>query len=456
MITTGIVTAINNTIAEVSFAGEQPNIFDLLEAPKSTAVLEVIGSKTATSYNCYILSGATELSRGSTVHNTHKQLSIPTGAAVLGRAIDFRGLPLDGKPVTSKTSRPLHTSTIHSLDETITPTTVLETGIKAIDFFAPVLRGGKMGLVGGAGLGKTMLLTELIHNILLNKSHQQKGISIFSAVGERSREAQELLENVAEAGVLDKTVMVVGQMGENPAIRFRTASAATALAEYFRDEGNEVLFFMDNMYRFSQAGYELSTMMNLMPSEDGYQPMLPSETGHLHERLGSTTAGYITTVEAIYLPSDDLSDYSVRSTLPYLDSYLVLSRDVFQAGRMPAINILQSNSSALNPETVGEAHYELYLRSKEVLEQAASIERIVSLVGISELSKENQVIYHRSQLLQNYMTQSFAVAESQTGKPGFSVPLVDTLQMITKILDGEYDTESAESLLYVENLNAKK
>lgn len=456
MSATGYIIGINSDIAEVTFAGEQPKIYDLLTSPESDAILEVISSKNPTTYYCFVLQGSEQLTRGSRVQNTHNQLTVPTGKQVLGRAIDFKGNPLDGKPLKSTSKRPLHTSSIHSLEDTVSPDQILETGIKAIDFFAPILRGGKMGLVGGAGLGKTMLLTELIHNVLLATGKKHDGVSIFSAVGERSREAQELLENVAEAGVLDQTVMVVGQMGENPAIRFRTAAAATALAEYFRDQGNEVLFFMDNMYRFSQAGYELSTMMNLLPSEDGYQPTLPSETGHLHERLASTTSGYITTIEAIYLPSDDLSDYSVRSTLPYLDSYLVLSRDVYQAGRLPAIDILHSNSSALSPELVGEKHYELFVRSKEILERAASIERIVSLVGISELSKENQVIYHRSELMQNYMTQSFTVAESQTGTPGVAVPLKDTLQMVEAILDGKYDESPSDSLLYFEQLNAKK
>ncbi len=455
MLHQGTVITIRNNIAEVVFPEQQPAVFDILVVAETPIKLEVVGSSPRrNSYYCLILAESDELARGTVVTNTTTSLHIPVGKEVLGRAIDVFGNPQDNKELTTKKSRPLHTHReAANIADSIIPSEILHTGIKAIDFFTPILKGGKTGVVGGAGLGKTVLLTELIHNIVVEGQDSRKSVSVFSAVGERSREAHELLVNTRDAGVLDRTVMVIGQMGENPAVRFRTAYAAASIAEYFRDEGVDVLFFMDNMYRFSQAGYELSTLMQAIPSEDGYQPTIPSEIGSLHERLVATPTANITSIEAIYLPSDDLFDYSVRTVFGYLDSFVVLSRDIYQAGRLPAVDLLESNSSALLPKTVGEKHYELYLEAKKTLEQATEVERIVSLVGLSELSQEDQTVYRRSQLIQNYMTQSLSVAEAQTNQPGVSIPIEQVLKDIEIILSGQIDMVDPDSLLYVEKID---
>jgi len=436
----------------VAFTGKSPEVHALLKGVDDEQIcLEVMASASNNSFYCLILYRTTNLRRGAKVVDTGTTLSIPVGREVLGRAMNVFGEPQDSKPLKTKETRSLYAPHKLPLEDVAGSGEILETGIKSIDFFAPLLKGGKMGLIGGAGLGKTILLTELIHNVVISNP-KNSAVSVFAAVGERSREAQELLENIAEAGVLDKTVLVVGQMGESPAIRFRTAFAAATLAEYFRDQKQDVLFFIDNMFRFNQAGYELSTAMKTIPSEDGYQPTLPSEVGSLHERLTSTTKSSITTIEAIYLPSDDITDYSVKSVFPYLDSFVVLSRDVYQEGRLPAVDLLSCSSSALNPDTVGQEHYDLYLESKKVLEEAAQLERIVSLVGSSELSKNDQVTYQRSLVLKNYMTQSFFVAEPQSGRPGISVPLKQTLEDVKRILSDEYDETDPDLFMFASKL----
>lgn len=449
----GTITSISSSVAEVHVPLDPPQLHDVLvHAQDPTQKLEVVASKDAQTFVAYILTNPEAFKRGDQVTNTNLALHVPVGQEVLGRVLNVFGEPQDGQPLQTNQQRAIYHHTSPSIESTPVPDQLMETGIKVIDFFAPLLRGGKMGLIGGAGLGKTMLLTELINNIVLTDKDTGGDISVFSAVGERSREADELLYNVKEAGVLDKTVMVVGQMGENPAIRFRTAAAAATIAEHFRDNGKNVLFFMDNMYRYAQAGYELATLMQTLPSEDGYQPTIPSEVGGLHERLTSSTDASITTVEAIYLPSDDMTDYSVRSVMEYLDSYIVLSRDVYQSGRLPAVDVLQSQSSALHTAIVGEEHFELYLQAKHVLEQAQKVERIVSLVGLAELSQENQTIYTRAELLKNYMTQSFTVAENQSGRKGLFIPLKQTLAEVGQILQGAHDTREPTSLRFIEKL----
>lgn len=452
---TGRIKSIQDNVAVVEFLTNQPAIFDVLTLQNDPTIkLEVVSSaQTNQTYYCFILNKKNEISRGDIVENLEQNLLIPVGKSVLGRAIDVFGEAQDGKPFNPKSFKSIHTKETTDIESSVTPSEVLITGIRAIDFFTPVLKGSKIGLVGGAGLGKTILLTELIHNVVIASNENKESVSVFSAVGERSREAHELLENLAESKVLDKTVMVVGQMGENPAIRFRTAYAAATIAEDFRNNGTDVLFFIDNMYRFSQAGYELSTLMQAVPSEDGYQPTLPSEVGTLHEMLTSTPEADITTIEAIYLPSDDLLDYSVRSALYYLDSYIVLSRDIYQAGRLPAIDLLLSNSSAVSPKIIGQKHFELYLKCKQILDQAKDIEKIVSLVGLSELSTEDQVIYKRSILLDNYMTQSLTVAEPQTNRKGVFAQLRQTLDDIELILSGRLDSIDPEKLLYIEKID---
>lgn len=451
----GRIISVRSQVVEVAFE-DVPQIHDILFLVEDENVkLEVYASSQEDkTFYCLLLKGGVKLRRGAEVINSHETLTVPVGNEVLGQAFDiFGNSQTENSVIKTKEKRSVFSAAPITVDTIAGAQEILETGIKVIDFFAPLLKGGKMGLFGGAGVGKTVLLTELINNIIIMKKGAAESISVFSAVGERSREAQELIEALKKAEVLDKTSLLIGQMGENPAVRFRTAYASTRLAEYFRDEQKkDVLFFMDNMYRFTQAGYELSTVMNTIPSEDGYQPTLSSEIGEVHERLNSTNQNYITCIEAIYVPSDDLTDYGVRSLFPYLDNVVVFSRDVYQEGRLPAIDLLNSTSSALHPEIVGEKHYELYLQAKNILERSITIDRIVSLVGINELSHEDQTIYIRAQLLKNYMTQNFFVVEKQTGKPGVQVPLEHILLDVEAILRGAYDDRNPEELLFLGSL----
>lgn len=455
----GYISAVHNEVVEIECTGDLPAIHDVLRLQGDVhSRLEVyMSSPTPNSFYCLVLRENVPLRRGEAVIYTHQRLHIPTGKAVIGRAINLFGEALDGKPLplSSEDHIPLFKHKKRALEEIVVPQEIIETGIKVIDFFAPVLRGGKVGLFGGAGLGKTVLLTELIHNIVIqsNQESHKKTMSVFTAVGERSREAQELLATLQEAGVMKDTVLMVAQMGEKPALRFRTALAGAAIAESCRDDfGKEVLFFMDNVYRYNQAGYELSTLMNTIPSEDGYQSTLPSEIADLHERLTSTTKGNITAIEAIYMPSDDASDLSVQSTFPYLNTIVVLSREIYQQGRLPAVDILQSMSSALTPEFAGEEHYQANLESKALLEEAAKVERLVALVGASELTPENKEVYTRSMLLKNYMTQNFSVVALQTGKEGTHTTRLETVKDVRRILSGEFDEVDPDKFLRLGNL----
>ncbi len=461
---TGTIIAINNSVATVRFTSGMPRLHELLETEGTPPVrLETISAISQTDYHCLVLDAAVDLVMGESVHATSLTLQMPVGKAILGRAFNVFGEPIDGKKIGQTEKRSLYATTSIDFSQVEPPNTILPTGIKAIDFFSPLLRGGKMALVGGAGVGKTILLTELINNTIIRaqknakkapEKSEREPVAVFSAVGERSREAQELIESLRDADVLQKTTLVVGQMGENPAIRWRAAAAGTTIAEYFRDQGQDVLFFMDNIYRFAQAGYELSTLLNRLPSEDGYQPSIPSEIGELQERLTSTSQASITSIQALYVPSDDLTDYGVRSIIPHIDSIVVLSREIYQAGLLPAVNVLESSSAALSPEIAGERHYNLYLQSKDILERAKQIERIVSLVGVAELSAEDRTVYQRSLLLQNYMTQRFTVASSQTGEPGMYIPLATVLADVEKILSGELDAIDPKQLLYCKRITA--
>lgn len=446
----GQLIAVTGQVAKVKFTQDTPVIHELLSLKDDeNVILEVFSYLDPKTCFCLILAGQNKIKRGSKVARLYQTLTIPVGEAVLGRVLNVFGQPLDKEEYVPKRRKAIFNHTVRPLSDVVIPDEVLQTGIKSIDFFAPLLKGGKLGLFGGAGLGKTILLTELINNVVIR--HQSKSdhnrVSVFSAVGERTREAHELNQNLTEAGVMAKTAMILGHMGENPAVRFRVALAGATVAEHFRDHGHDVLFFMDNVYRFAQAGYELATVMRSIPSEDGYQPTLGSEIGQLHERLTSSASNSITSIEAVYLPSDDITDYAVRTLLPYLHSTVMLSRPIYQEGLFPAIDLLASNSVALNPAIVGEEHYETYVAAKQLLEQAKGVNRLVSLIGLSELSPEDQLVYKRAQLLRNYMTQSFFVTETQTGIPGAFVPVETTVKEVAAILAGKADKIPANQLL---------
>lgn len=462
---TGRIVSMNGQVVEVEFLDEAPNLYDILylESDKDI-LLEVYVSSSDSNFFCLALASTDGLSRGDKVVNTRSSLKVPAGTGVLGRSLNLFGVPQDSKgEVKHHKKIPIIKNAGRMMDEVQVSSEVIETGIKAIDFFSPVFKGGKVGLFGGAGVGKTVLLTELINNIVIHgakKTSNKKSkdaVSIFCAVGERIREAQELYENLEEAKVMDKTCLVMAHMDENPAVRFRTAVAGVALAEYFRDEEeNDVLFFVDNIFRFAQAGYEISTLIKSIPSEDGYQPTLTSEMGHFHERLISTSKGSVTSIEAVYVPSDDITDYGVRSVFPYLDTIIVLSRSFYQQGILPAIDILSSISSAIDVEIIGKEHYDTYVHSKKLLEQAIVLEKIVSLVGLGELSEENRQIYKRALMLRNYMTQSFFVTEKQSGKPGKAVALKQTIEDVKGIIEGKYDHIPEDKFLFIGAISDEK
>lgn len=445
----GKIISVKGHIIEVEFETNPPTVHDVIFLEKDPDVkMEVYDSSSNTSFFCISLSSTKNLFRGAVVINSSEPIKIPVGKEVLGRVIDIFARPHDGKgDLTILESKPIFAEDV-KFENVVVPEEILETGIKAIDFFAPILKGGKVGLFGGAGVGKTILLTEIIHNVVT--VHKEKSVSVFTGVGERVREGQELYESLQQTGILTQVALIYGPMGENPTVRFRTATGGVTLAEYFRDvQKKDVLFFIDNIFRFAQAGYELSTLMNAIPSEGGYQATLPSEMASLHERLVSTKNGAITTIEAIYVPSDDLTDYAVQSVFPYLDSNVVLSRTVYQEGRFPAIDLLSSTSTALNEDTVGAKHFGALLLAQGLLKKAVSLERIVSLVGQTELSPEDQKSYKRAQLLKSYMTQNFTVTELQTGKKGKQVSLVQAVDDVQSILDGKYDDYPAETFLYI-------
>jgi F-type H+-transporting ATPase subunit beta len=449
----GKIKGIKGQIVEVEFIENPPEISDILVLESNDAVkMQVYSSSSRQAcYYCLLLSSDERLARGMRVLNTGKSLHVGVGDIVLGRVIDLFGKPVDDLGALQYAEeRPIRRSGQH-YTQVVTKQEVLETGIKALDLFCPLIKGGKLGLFGGAGVGKTVLLTEIIHNVIMLR--KEKSISIFAGVGERIREGQELYESLSQGGVLPSVSLVFGPMSENPVIRFLTGYSAITQAEYFRDDKEkDVLFFIDNIFRFAQAGNELSLLMDTIPSEDGYQATLQSEMASFHERLVSTPKNFLSTIEAIYIPNDDILDQAVQSVLPYLDSSAVISRSVYQEGLLPALDILSSTSSVLNPDVVGEAHYTAVTRAQNLLKRAVSLERIVSLVGESELSHDDLVDYQRSKKLRNYMTQNFFVTESQTGKKGSYIPLKTTIADVVAILDGKFDAIDAQKFLYIGTL----
>jgi F-type H+/Na+-transporting ATPase subunit beta len=446
----GKVIGIRGQVAEVVFSDIQPDVHDLLYlADDPKILLQVYTSIQKNSYFCLVLSPSNTVYRGAQVVNTGVPITIPVGTELLGRVIDIFGNPIDGNgPITTKDHASIYKHA-PSYSEISAKQEVVETGIKVLDLFCPLIKGGRIGLIGGAGVGKTVVLTELIHNIVILRNREDT-ISVFAGIGERTREGHELRETLAEKKVLPKVSLILGPMGEHPAIRFLAAYAAVTVAESFRDQANQnVLFFIDNMFRFAQAGNELSLVMETTPSEDGYQPTLTSEIAGLHERLVSTLNRSITTIEAIYIPNDDVLDQAVQTIYSYLDSVLVFSRDVYQQNLFPAVDILSSHSSALNPQMVGTLHYQTALEAQSLLKRGITLDRIVSLVGESELAAEDRKLYHRAKKLRNYMTQNLFVLEAQTRRAGTYTPLETTIKDVGQIMDGTYDELDKDAFLYI-------
>lgn len=443
------VIGVKGFIVEVEFTtDEQPNINDVLKIENNDdVVLTVFKSSTKNKFYCLCLSHVEQVYRGAVVYNTGSPLRVPVGENIKGRVIDIFGGPVDGLGDIDAEdyhaiykASPVYTKVPNEIS-------VQETGIKVIDLFCPLIKGGKTGLFGGSGVGKTVLLTEILHNIIGKDS--ENNVSVFTGIGERTREGHELVLDLKKNGVLDGVALIYGAMGENPSVRFLTGAGGATIAEYFRDKGKNVLMFIDNIYRYAQAGNELSLLMDTIPSEDGYQATLSSEMGKIHERLISTDKATITTIEAVYVPADDILDQGAQNVFRYLDSSVVLSREVYMQGRYPAIDILASGSGALNSETVSEKHYTTVLAAQALLKKADSLERIVSLVGEAELSEEDRTVYQRANKVRNFMTQNFTVVEAQTGLKGVYVTREQAVDGVKRIMDGEFDAISEDKFKYI-------
>ena len=446
----GKIASIKGQIADIEIESKDlPSLYEILTCPTEPGVYLEVFYQSQDISSCLILSNPTKLYRGMSLVGTGSDLKVPADEAVLGRIINLFGEPLDGGKEISTPNRVSIYSKTPTISTLKSSYQILETGLKAIDFLTPILRGGKVGFIGGAGVGKTILITEILHNITTN----HEGVSVFAGVGERIREGQELYQRLAESKVLDKTVMLLGQMNENAAIRFRIALAAAAIAEYFRDQKKtDVLFFIDNMFRFVQAGNEVSTLLGTIPSEQAYQATLQTEISSLEDRLIATENGSITSLQTIYVPSDEVTDAGVTAIMSFLDTAVVLSRTVAQQGLYPPVDIFQSSSSTLSRNLIGEEHFNTLTNFQQMLDRYNRLSHIVAIVGESEISSDDQIVFNRVKKVVNYLTQPFFTTENQTGRKGVYVPRDTTVRDIRGILDGEYDEVPAEKFLYVGSL----
>ncbi len=436
----GRITGVNGPVVDVLFSdGLLPKIREKLtvEAGGQTRVAEVAQHIGGNSVRCLMLGGSEKLYRGLEVTATGAPISVPVGECVLGRLFNVFGETGDGHgEIPADEPRRSIYAKAPSYEERSTSEEVLETGIKVIDLLAPYAKGGKIGLFGGAGVGKTVLIQELIHNI----ATEHGGYSVFTGVGERSREGNDLWNEMNESGVISKTALVFGQMNETPGVRMRVALTGLTMAEYFRDRSHkDVLLFIDNIFRFIQAGSEVSTLLGRMPSAVGYQPTLANELGELEERIASTKSGSITSVQAIYVPADDLTDPAPATAFAHLDATTVLSRKIAEMGIYPAVDPLESSSRCLEPETVGREHYTVARRVQEILEHYRELQDIIAILGMDELSEEDRVTVRRARKIQRFLSQPFSVAEKFTGVPGLYVPMSETVRSFRQIIDGELD-----------------
>ena len=437
---TGRIVQVSGSVINVEFdEGQMPRINEALTVDLNgkTLVMEVaqhIGNNTV---KCIMLSGSEGMSSGMEVTATGDSIRVPVGDVVLGRMFNVLGEPIDdGEPIPEDTERMSIHRKAPGFDEISPSVEILETGIKVIDLLEPYSKGGKIGLFGGAGVGKTVLIQELIHNVAM----EHGGYSIFTGVGERSREGNDLWKEMREAGVMDKTAMVFGQMNEAPGVRMRVGLSGLTMAEYFRDKQNkDVLLFIDNIFRFVQAGSEVSTLLGRMPSAVGYQPTLASEMGALQERITSTKAGSITSVQAVYVPADDLTDPAPATTFAHLDATTVLSRKIAEMGLYPAVDPLNSTSRILEADIVGEQHYEVARKVQEILQKYAELQDIIAILGMDELSDEDKLTVYRARKIQRFLSQPTHVAEKFTGLPGVYVQLADTIKGFGAIVSGEMD-----------------
>lgn len=442
----GKITQVVGVVVDVEFGEDNlPAIYNALEinVDDKKIILEVAQHLSENSVRAISLGSTDGIERGAEVVDTGAPISVPIGKDTLGRMFSVTGQPIDGKKAVGGKKAPIH-RTPPPLSEQSGETEILETGIKVIDLISPITKGGKVGLFGGAGVGKTVLITELINNI----AKEHGGTSVFAGVGERTREGNDLYYEMEESGVLDKTSLVFGQMNEPPGARLRVGLSGLTIAEGFRDEGKDVLLFIDNIFRFTQAGSEVSALLGRMPSAVGYQPNLAQEMGALQERITSTKTGSITSVQAVYVPADDLTDPAPATTFAHLDSTIVLNRALTEQGLYPAVDPLDSSSTILDPEIVGKEHYEVAREVQRILQRYKDLQDIIAILGMEELSDEDKQTVNRARRIQRFLTQPFYVAEQFTGNPGKYVSLKDTIAGFREILDGKHDDKS-ESAFYM-------
>ena len=436
----GLITQIIGPVIDVEFAqGELPEIYTALNITcddGSVVVAEVQQMLGSNRVRTVAMSSTDGLKRGMKVVNTGEPIKIPVGKPILGRILNVIGQPVDHMgPIETNDYLPIHRESPRLVDQN-TDIEILETGIKAIDLIQPYQKGGKIGLFGGAGVGKTVLIMELIHNI----ASEHSGVSVFGGVGERTREGNDLWNEMKESGVIDKVALIYGQMNEPPGARMRVGLSALTAAEYFRDfSKQDVLLFIDNIFRFTQAGSEVSALLGRMPSAVGYQPTLGTEMGELQERITSTKDGSITSVQAIYVPADDLTDPAPATTFSHLDASTVLSRQIASLGIYPAVDPLASNSRVLDPNTIGEEHYEVTRKVLEILQKYKELQDIIAILGMDELSDEDKETVNRARKIQRFLSQPFFVAEQFSGIPGKYVKLEDTIRGFKEIIEGKHD-----------------
>ena len=435
----GIIHQIIGPVIDIKFEPEHlPDLLNAIniEIDDRTIVAEVAQHIGDDIVRCVALSSTDGLRRGMGASDTGGPISVPVGPEVLGRLFNVIGETIDGRePVVTETRSSIH-KPAPSFEEQDTSAQIFETGIKVIDLIAPYTKGGKVGLFGGAGVGKTVLIQELIHNI----AKEHGGISVFAGVGERTREGNDLYYEMIESGVIEKTAMVFGQMNEPPGARMRVALTGLTMAEYFRDvEGQDVLLFIDNIFRFTQAGSEVSALLGRVPSAVGYQPTLATEMGALQERITSTKKGSITSVQAVYVPADDLTDPAPATTFAHLDATTVLSRAITALGIYPAVDPLDSTSRIMDPLILGEEHYNTARGVQEVLQRYKDLQDIIAILGMDELSEEDKIVVNRARKIQRFLSQPFSVAEQFTGTPGKYIPLKETIRGFREILDGRHD-----------------
>ncbi|MBT3389821.1 MAG: F0F1 ATP synthase subunit beta [Chloroflexi bacterium] len=445
---TGRIIQIQGGVVDVEFAaGQLPGLFDALEIPQGEGYPQVLEVQKHLGNNwvrCVAMDTTEGLQRGTEVHSTGAPIKVPVGLPTLGRIFNVLGRPVDGgSPVEAEEYYPIHRAAPLFEDQS-TQVDIFETGVKVIDLIAPFTKGGKTGIFGGAGVGKTVVIMELIRSVAM----EHEGNSVFAGVGERTREGTQLYREMIESGVMKDTVMVYGQMNEPPGVRLRVALSALSMAEYFRDQGRDVLLFIDNIFRFSMSGSEVSALLGRMPSAVGYQPTLSTEMGELQERITSTRTGSITSMQAVYVPADDYSDPAPVATFTHLDATIALERSISEKGIYPAVDPLASTSRILDPLIVGDEHYRTAREVQAVLQRYKDLQDIIAILGIDELSEDDKLIVSRARKVERFFSQPFYVAEQFTNMPGKYVPIRETVRGFREILDGKHDDIPEDAFMF--------